>query len=193
MLDREDRAIRVVVEVDQLVAPPHEHRLALCQDDPDARPQALRPGLDRSERGARPVDRSHALAELAATGEDVEEGIGGHLVVCSPRRGWSQLEASSISRMPPDRAQALGQTSKSSLPPCGTNVTRKSEAKWQGPHWPVTRTTPGAQFAGAGGGAGGRASAASLSARVSGRSTHALGNTSTSAAASSPAASSAMK
>jgi hypothetical protein len=73
MLAAEDRAIRVVVEVDQLIAPPHEHRLTRGQDDAHACLERLRPRAARPERRARPIELPHQRAHLAPSGEQIVE------------------------------------------------------------------------------------------------------------------------
>src|ERR1700761_9364903 len=69
VLAANDRLIGVVVEVNQLVTPPHKHRLARGEHDSNARLEVLWPMAYRSERGARPVCRSHECSKFAAAGE----------------------------------------------------------------------------------------------------------------------------
>lgn len=70
----EHRDVGVVVDVDELSPPPHEHGIARGQHDADRRLQALRPGLRRAERRPGPVVAPHQRAHLAATGEKIRLG-----------------------------------------------------------------------------------------------------------------------
>ncbi|MNN13847.1 hypothetical protein D3C81_1268930 [compost metagenome] len=70
MLAADDRLVRVVVEEAEVGAPAHPDRLARGQHDADGRLQALRPGLGRAQRRARPVVRTDQRAHLAAPGEE---------------------------------------------------------------------------------------------------------------------------
>jgi hypothetical protein len=65
-----DGLVCVVVEVDELRAPPNEHRLARRKHDSHAGFQALRPGLDGSERSLAPIDLPHPGPHLASAREN---------------------------------------------------------------------------------------------------------------------------
>ena len=69
MLGAEDRAVGVVVDGDVLRPPPEQQREAVGEQEADHRAQRGRPGLDRADRRARPVERADQRAHLAAAGE----------------------------------------------------------------------------------------------------------------------------
>ena len=75
MLAADDGLVRVVVEIDELVAPPDEHRLAGGEHDADGGLEGARPGVHRAEGGGGPVVAAHELAQLTAAGEEI---FGGH-------------------------------------------------------------------------------------------------------------------
>src|SRR6266478_121775 len=60
-------AIGVVIELNEIGAPPDEHRVVGVEQNPHRRAQALRPGLRLAERTARPVIGAHQRAHLPAT------------------------------------------------------------------------------------------------------------------------------
>src|SRR5712675_415311 len=62
-------AIGVVIELNEIGAPPDEHRVVGVEQNPHRGAQALRPGLRLPERTARPVIGAHQRAHLPATGE----------------------------------------------------------------------------------------------------------------------------
>lgn len=73
MLVAERAGEAVVVEHAQLGSPQDEHRARRLEHHLDREAQALRPALDRPDRGRRPVDRPHALARFAAARRGVGE------------------------------------------------------------------------------------------------------------------------
>ena len=64
-------AIGVVIELNEIGAPPDEHRMVGVEQNPHRGAQALRPGLRLAERTVRPVIGAHQRAHLPATGEKV--------------------------------------------------------------------------------------------------------------------------
>ena len=76
MLAAEDTFVGVVVEVDEFIAPPDEHRLARRQDNANAGPQILRPGADGSKGRFRPVLGAHQFAKFAASTKKPETLVG---------------------------------------------------------------------------------------------------------------------
>ncbi len=75
MFAADDRLIGVVVEIDQLVAPPDEHGLARGEHDADRGPKRLRPGFDGAQGSARPIHGTHQLAQFPAAGEKAGTGV----------------------------------------------------------------------------------------------------------------------
>src|SRR6185369_12862037 len=71
MLLPEDLGVRIVVEDDAVGTPIEHDRKARPEADAERAAQALGPGLDRTERGARPVVSADARANLAAAYEPV--------------------------------------------------------------------------------------------------------------------------
>src|SRR3977135_4542975 len=64
-------AIGVVIELNEPLAPPDEHRVVGVQQDAHRGPQTLRPGLRWAQRTCRPVIGSHQRAHLPAAGEKI--------------------------------------------------------------------------------------------------------------------------
>ena len=64
-------AIGVVIELNELGAPPDEHRVVGIEQDAHRRAQTLRPGLRLSERRGRPVMGPRQRTHLAAAGEKI--------------------------------------------------------------------------------------------------------------------------
>ena len=62
--------VAVVVELGVVAAPRDVHREAGLEQDAQRRAQALRPALDRSDRGPAPIDAAHQSAHLAAACEN---------------------------------------------------------------------------------------------------------------------------
>ena len=67
MLASDDRPVGIVVEIDQLVSPPDEHRLTRGQHDPHGRLETLGPSVDRSRVRLYPspgtrIERTHRSA-----------------------------------------------------------------------------------------------------------------------------------
>ena len=73
----EDRLVGVVVEHDQLRAPPQEHREAGVQADADGGLQTLRPHLCRAERGPGPVHAAHERAHGATSPQEGQGSANG--------------------------------------------------------------------------------------------------------------------
>ncbi len=73
MLGAKDRAVRVVVQLDVVRAPPEQNRESVRQKEADHRLEGLRPRLDGAERRAGPIDGSHQRTHLTAA----REGVGG--------------------------------------------------------------------------------------------------------------------
>ncbi len=71
VLAAQDRPVGVVVQVDQVVAPPDEHRLPRGQQDTHAGLETARPVLGRAERRRGPVDRPHERSGFASTREQL--------------------------------------------------------------------------------------------------------------------------
>src|SRR6266511_1294219 len=61
--------VLVVVEYGQLGPPPQHDWERTVETRAHRRPQRLRPALDRTERGGRPVQLPHARCHLARAGE----------------------------------------------------------------------------------------------------------------------------
>ena len=82
MLVAEDRPVAVVVDLDELGAPPEELRKAGGEADADGGAQALRPSSDGAERGGAPVVGPDEGPELTAAGtpRTGTENYGGPLV-----------------------------------------------------------------------------------------------------------------
>ncbi len=76
MLAADDRAIGVVVEVDELAAPADPDRLARGQHDAHRGLQAARPLCRRPERRRGPVQRPHARGQLAVAVQEVWRRLG---------------------------------------------------------------------------------------------------------------------
>src|SRR5262249_38477439 len=70
MLGVQESPVAVVIQSDQTLAPPHEHRLPRGQHDSHAGLEVLRPILWISERVSRPIERAHPVSHVAAAGED---------------------------------------------------------------------------------------------------------------------------
>jgi len=60
-----DRGVAVVVDLDEIGPPQHDHRERRGEDDIDRGPQAPRPSVRGPERRPRPVERAHQPAHLA--------------------------------------------------------------------------------------------------------------------------------
>src|SRR4051812_11483942 len=84
----EARAIPVVVELDEVGTPPEKHRVVRIEEDTQRGAQAARPLVRRSNRRARPVERSNETAHLAAAGEDAvtDDGLTHHPRLCDGER-----------------------------------------------------------------------------------------------------------
>ena len=67
----EDGPVTVVVELDEVRSPPHEHRVLGRKENAEHGAQGLRPRLDRAYRRVRPVDGAHERLHLAAPVEDL--------------------------------------------------------------------------------------------------------------------------
>ena len=78
MLAADDRQIGVVVEIDQLRAPPHPHGLARGQHDAKTCLQRPGPILRWAQRRIGPVQRTDGLAHLATTLQEIDRA-GLHL------------------------------------------------------------------------------------------------------------------
>ena len=65
----EDRAVRVVVDREQIGSPEQHHRSFALQDDVDRGAQRLGPVFARPERRARPIGRTNKISELASAHE----------------------------------------------------------------------------------------------------------------------------
>jgi hypothetical protein len=74
-LDAERASVGVVVELNQLTAPPDQHRVLRGQQQARGGSQSLRPVLGMAERCAGPVEGTNALAHVAAAGEKVGQGV----------------------------------------------------------------------------------------------------------------------
>ena len=61
--------VGVVVEEGEVGPPAHPHRVARREQDADARPEALRPGVGRAERRGGPVERTHAYGHSDPEGK----------------------------------------------------------------------------------------------------------------------------
>ena len=67
----QDRGVGVVVDVDQCVAPPDEHRVARIEHDPDRGLQAGRPPFGGAQRSLRPVVVPDPALHLPGLGPEV--------------------------------------------------------------------------------------------------------------------------
>ena len=72
MLGAQDSDAGVVVELDQLRAPPHIRGELGIEADRECRLQRLRPVLDRAERRLRPVQLAHTPRHFALCGQEGE-------------------------------------------------------------------------------------------------------------------------
>ena len=84
-----DRPVAVVVDLDELRPPEHEHGVAGVEQDAEGGLQALRPGLRRAERRPRPVLGADQRAQLTATLQerrDVRRACGHRSPVPAPAR-----------------------------------------------------------------------------------------------------------
>src|SRR5262245_54740690 len=59
MLLSEQGAVRIVIHIDQLLAPPERHGASVLQYDTNQRPEGVRPLLDWTERRCGPVYGAH--------------------------------------------------------------------------------------------------------------------------------------
>src|ERR1700739_4801983 len=62
-------AVGIIIELNELLAPPDEHRVVGVQQNPYRGPQTLRPGLGGPQRICRPVVCACERAHLPAAGE----------------------------------------------------------------------------------------------------------------------------
>src|SRR6478672_7793231 len=67
----QQRSIRVVINIDQILAPPDKHRVARSEDDPHRGLEALRPGLPWPQRGLRPIEGPDPFPHLAAANQEI--------------------------------------------------------------------------------------------------------------------------
>ena len=63
--------VRIVIELDELLAPAEPEGLARGEHNPHGGLQALRPCLNRAKRRGGPVERAHANTHLTAAPEEV--------------------------------------------------------------------------------------------------------------------------
>ncbi len=89
MLAADDGLVRVVVEIDELVAPPDEHRLAGGEHDADGGLEGAGPPVHRAEWGGGPVVAAHELAQLTTAGEEILGGHAGYSSATNPMLGSS--------------------------------------------------------------------------------------------------------
>src|SRR5262249_11791957 len=73
MPEVEELRASVVVEIGELFAPPHEHRLPRGEDDPHARAEIVRPARRTAQGRPRPVERPHPARHVAVAWEDAGE------------------------------------------------------------------------------------------------------------------------
>src|ERR1051325_714112 len=91
LLDTENGAISIVVELHVFWAPKDEHRRSLFQEDAESRLQALGPGLHGTNGSLTPIDGAHQLAHLSAAIKElccrlaIGFGDRGKSVQCAPR------------------------------------------------------------------------------------------------------------
>ena len=71
MLRCNDVAISVVVEHDEVGAPPNQNGETRIQARADGGAKTLRPALDGPELRARPIHRAHERAQFTAAGQEV--------------------------------------------------------------------------------------------------------------------------
>ena len=74
VLDAENAHVRIVIEHDEVGAPPDDDGEARVEAGADGGAQALRPGRDRAERRGGPVEGPHPRPHLAAAGEAIQRG-----------------------------------------------------------------------------------------------------------------------
>src|SRR5581483_7975989 len=67
MLVPGNRAVRVVVQLDELRPPPEKHRRVIAEQEAHHRPERVRPRLDRTDGRRGPIDRSHDGAHFSAS------------------------------------------------------------------------------------------------------------------------------
>ena len=70
------RRVGIVVEKSQIRSPAHPHRETRRQENADDRPQAVRPGVWRTQRRGRPVLGPHQSGELAAARKEFVDSRG---------------------------------------------------------------------------------------------------------------------
>src|ERR1700677_1152816 len=95
MLDADNRPVGVVIKRDEFFAPPDDNRKARIQTSGNCGLEGLRPGFDRTQGRARPVERARQLAHRAPTRKDAigSNGADRHTrtmypnVSCAPWHG----------------------------------------------------------------------------------------------------------
>src|SRR4051812_26181166 len=91
LLDTENGAISIVVELHVFRAPKNEHRRPLFQEDAESCLEALGPGFQGTDGSLAPIDGSHQLAHLSTAIKELccrlANGFGGRgeSVQCAPR------------------------------------------------------------------------------------------------------------
>ena len=107
MFATDNLTIRVVVEVDELIAPPDEHGLTRGEHDPHCGLQTLRPRSIAPQRRPRPVGAANVARPFRPPLEErsVIRSFGGHIAArrndpASWRMGLSKRKGRNASRVP---------------------------------------------------------------------------------------------
>ena len=96
-------AIGVVVDLNELRAPPEEHRRGRVENDLHDRAKAERPRRDRTERGRAPVEGATERAHLAGAGEDAVLGVAALQLALGPACSHVVSDQRFTVAMPPSR------------------------------------------------------------------------------------------
>src|SRR5579862_6750828 len=99
MLRPKNRNVSIVIERDELLAPPNEHWESGSETDGDRGAQTLGPQSRGSQRRLVPIKRTHAFAHLAAAGEEI--WLSFRCELCSVHGRWHHGLFSSRPRLRP--------------------------------------------------------------------------------------------